>query len=258
MPTFGSLFAGIGGMDLGLERAGWECRWQVESDEWCQSILARHWPQVRRYGDVKELTGMSSNPLTLWPEDSPANQSRSRGRGRRKPTNGGSGPTSPVFLAFYDPDSRCWRTYQGSLTQTEDQPLATFSGTWPRSGSMQSGSAYQRPPLVPLTSVIGSSSWPTPTTADAFTDKLKSSQQKEGSVNLSQAVKMWPTPTASDATGGPGSSGRQGGDNLRTAVDGSLNPTWVEWLQGFPLGWTESEDSVTPSSRNRSSGSDAD
>lgn len=55
MPTFGSLFAGIGGMDLGLERAGWECRWQVEIDEFCRSVLTKHWPDVTRYGDIREV-----------------------------------------------------------------------------------------------------------------------------------------------------------------------------------------------------------
>ncbi|MGN6216540.1 MAG: hypothetical protein ACTHN7_06225, partial [Solirubrobacterales bacterium] len=82
--------------------------------------------------------------------------------------------------------------------------------------------------------------------------------------------RSWPTPTRSDSLGGPGkSSSRQGGDNLRTAVarepifptpiasntkaehkrsagrpprsygtTGPLNPEWVEWLMGFPAGWT--------------------
>jgi DNA (cytosine-5)-methyltransferase 1 len=53
MLTFGSLFAGIGGFDLGLERAGMECRWQVEIDGYASSVLARRWPHVTRWGDVR-------------------------------------------------------------------------------------------------------------------------------------------------------------------------------------------------------------
>ena len=55
MITFGSLFAGIGGFDLGLERAGMVCKWQVEIDPFCQKVLAKHWPHVARYGDVREV-----------------------------------------------------------------------------------------------------------------------------------------------------------------------------------------------------------
>lgn len=53
--TFGSLFAGIGGFDLGFERAGMQCLWQVEKDAWCRSILAKHWPHVERYEDVCDV-----------------------------------------------------------------------------------------------------------------------------------------------------------------------------------------------------------
>ena len=53
MLTFGSLFAGIGGIDLGLERAGMRCAWQVEIDDYCRRVLAKHWPNVRRYDDVR-------------------------------------------------------------------------------------------------------------------------------------------------------------------------------------------------------------
>lgn len=51
----GSLFSGIGGFDLGFERAGFEIAWQVEIDPFCQAVLARHWPTVRRYDDVRTI-----------------------------------------------------------------------------------------------------------------------------------------------------------------------------------------------------------
>lgn len=51
----GSLFAGIGGFDLGLERAGFKISWQVEIDPYCQRVLAKHWPNVQRYGDIRAI-----------------------------------------------------------------------------------------------------------------------------------------------------------------------------------------------------------
>lgn len=54
MLTFGSLFAGIGGIDLGLERSGMVCRWQVEIDDYATRVLAKHWPNVPRFRDVRD------------------------------------------------------------------------------------------------------------------------------------------------------------------------------------------------------------
>ena len=51
--TFGSLFAGIGGFDLGFERAGMVCKWQVEINDYANKVLEKHWPEVYRHGDVR-------------------------------------------------------------------------------------------------------------------------------------------------------------------------------------------------------------
>lgn len=52
-----SLFAGIGGFDLGFELAGFQTVAQVENDDYCNKILEHHFPQAKRYGDIREVTG---------------------------------------------------------------------------------------------------------------------------------------------------------------------------------------------------------
>ena len=116
--------------------------------------------------------------------------------------------------------------------------------------------------------------WKTPVAADSANRKMYVNSR--GEPNLSGQVKLYPSPKASDSKGsGPAGSksaehdlmknnlkgivmyttpvaadahGTNGGNNgrsLRTDVAGQLNPTWVEWLMGFPIGWTDLNASET-------------
>lgn len=63
--TVGSLFSGIGGLELGLERAGMRVVWQVERDPYCLRILARHWPDAFRHDDIRTAGAHNLEPVDL-------------------------------------------------------------------------------------------------------------------------------------------------------------------------------------------------
>jgi len=186
------------------------------------------------------------------------------------------------WSAKYDPATCSWNKSQLSLPMMEGEPLADTSQDWPRSGLIVSGTAYPLAPLVRIISEIGSGLWPTMLARDQHTiAKVKRGANSPGGTPLSVAAAMWPTP--SGPAGGQTSRGgkRKGelllggavkmwppvaagdshiaapnqntsslGRSLRRQTDsGSLNPTWVEWLMGFPLGHTVLKDSATQSSR---------
>ena len=167
-----------------------------------------------------------------------------------------SGEVGPVFglkcgelLGTYDPDSLSLRTLEQSLIEDWIPCLRTL----PRSGWMRNGRIYEQATWMHRTEESVSGSWRTPASREPgiSTDRL---QTKDGQpvrigeraydkktgrlaqVGLPQQVKMWPTPREfmyKDATIDRGKG------NLGETVGGQLNPMWVEWLQGYPLGWTE-------------------
>jgi len=73
----GSLFAGIGGFDLGFDRAGIETRWQVEIEPFCRAVLASRFPAAKRLEDIKECH--ASRKLTSSRRASPARMFQSLG-----------------------------------------------------------------------------------------------------------------------------------------------------------------------------------
>ena len=80
------MFAGIGGLELGLERAGMSVRWQVEIDDYATRVLEKHWPRVRRWRDIKTFPP-NTNSNELWNE--PGGRCGESGADPTKPSGDG-------------------------------------------------------------------------------------------------------------------------------------------------------------------------
>lgn len=99
---------------------------------------------------------------------------------------------------------------------------------------------------------------PTPTASDGSRGPVMYSG---GNPSLNLFSRMFPTPIARDSRSYRGARrvpNSEGSEPLVVRVGGTLNPRWVEWLMGFPDGWTDLGLSATPSSRKSRSGSGGD
>jgi hypothetical protein len=141
----------------------------------------------------------------------------------------------PASFAKYSPQTSSWKTRQCSLLGD----LEPYSETWPRWGSMRDGECLEHiTPELP-TSEKEFGFWPTIRASDG---------ERGGRGDLIQAVrgnpnrhfKMYSTPVADD-TGHRKKRYAQGGTALSMQVGGQLNPTWIEWLMGWPSRWTALE-----------------
>jgi len=206
-----------------------------------------------------------ASPARIFPLQVEAQGWRANGRGSGRRWRGS--------YAKFNPDLRLWKIRQCS----PGEDLTGCSWTWPKWGIMQDGVCSALTMLARPTSENESGYWPTPAARDwkdsgstqgarkspnlgtavhwptpcamepkkdlcRYLEILKKPRVERGGghgMNLGTAV-HWPTPTRSDYSG-PGQSPKcQGGENLRTSVGGTLNPNWVEWLMGWPIGWTDS------------------
>ena len=161
---FGSLFSGIGGMDKGLEDSGMGCVFQVESNEFCQYVLKKMYPDTEIYGDIKEWI----KTLTFSAGDSPALPlvMRPVQQENSRKMKDGSGLSS--FKQFASlPQNGYWlkMSQAFSLPGMEDY-LGEYSETWPQSGMMQNGVVFELPPWDFPTTEKDFSLLPTPMASD--------------------------------------------------------------------------------------------
>jgi len=98
MPNFASFFSGIGGIDLGFERAGFEVKFQCEIEPFCKSILKQHWPDnVARFSDIRDVD-LADIPLSdVWAGGFPC---QDVSVARMGPRAGLKGKKSGLFFEF--------------------------------------------------------------------------------------------------------------------------------------------------------------
>ena len=175
------LFSGIGGFSLGLERAGMRTVAFCEIDPYCRRVLAKHWPDVPVYDDVRTLTAArlvadAAGIDEQWskpernkprrPQTAAGNSgidvicggfpcqdiSASPARAQALPASAlAYGKSTPELLGRFDPATRSLKTSQLCFLEGSE----TFSSTFPRSGTMRNGTVYVLPMLVPHTGGTG-------------------------------------------------------------------------------------------------------
>jgi hypothetical protein len=154
------------------------------------------------------------NDLTLFAVDTLASHSAQQANEAAQTTHDTYGQQCTTPFAYYDLDTRSWKTYEGICLWGSIE----FSATWPKSGMTQSGKSFQQPPLVRHTKETGYSLWPTPTTQEwehkdaKFNDKnrrVSKNGKSSHSMCLADAVQKWPTPTVDDSKNVTRKSGSQ-------------------------------------------------
>jgi DNA (cytosine-5)-methyltransferase 1 len=156
----------------------------------------------------------------------------------------GCGEKWRASFTKYNPDSRLWKTHQCSLVED----LESFSETWPQWGLMRNGECWEQRTLEQTIRGIGYGL--SPDNVKAF--HTPNTTGLDGGSNSRKALKKrmenWPTPKVQDSRHAKMRHLKELDNhwksNLGEVVSaqvngGSLNPTWVEWLMGWPLEWTD-------------------
>ena len=219
------------------------------SDAWTHRLTSLN--KTGSSGTLAQELASGFLPSNYSPVGSLANLTPLLANVRHLVTSVTYGESAPGLQRSFDLGGPCLKTCRDFYRARAEHFSPAFSVTWPRWGIAWDGGYGELTMLEPFTDATGFSSWPTAKEQDSRGGDAKN---KQGGIGLATAVKMWPTPTGRDHKDGTSANGRE--DILGQAVNpskesGALNPRWVEWLMGFPDGWTVLEPSEMPSSRSK-------
>ena len=272
-----SLCTGIGGLDLAAEWAGFETVAQCEIDEYASRVLAKNFRGVPNLHDIRTVTnerlaefGIDRREITVISAGFPCQpySLAGKGRGDRDERDLWSevarvvGEIRPKWFVGENTPGLFARSNQRYFRRVLDDLAALgYSVGWGIWGACDVGAAHKRDRVFIMAHADGENhgggqvfqeNFPTPTVADSKNVGFNGSHQ----FNLHKYVALFPTP---QATSWGCSGARERLKRLETEGEitemerkamsagngGKLNPTWVEWLMGFPLGWTGCDASGT-------------
>lgn len=225
-----SLFTGIGGIDLAAEWAGFRTVGQCEFADYPTKVLEKHWPDVLRWRDVRDVTRDSIHKaeigeITLLSGGFLANRTVAQGNALLLTMSAICGANLHESFAKLDQDG-CWeRMYQGCSQVRMDGFSDEFLETWPAWGTMQAGECFLLSPqedaisasdvsLLPTPCAVSGLAWSRTRKSDVLPYLKKLFGQSERSIHTVYFLLL----------------------SRKSAKEAAQ---FLEMMMGFPLRWTE-------------------
>jgi len=262
-PTHLDLFSGIGGFALAAGWAGFKTIGFCEIEPYCQAVLKKHWPQVPIHSDIRKLQGKKYRGCSLLTGGFPCQPYSLAGKRRGKNDDRHLWPEMFRIIQEAEPSWIIGENVAGIIGMELERVLIDLeSENYETQCFIIPACAVNAPHKRERIWIVANrngeglegQSW------HEICEREREREREIGSIAKNRVLDLWPTPSASEhkyRLKGKTQASKcleamaRIGDISKTPVGkgGGLNPAFVEWLMGYPEGWTELKDWATPSSR---------
>ncbi len=235
-----SLFSGIGGLDLGLERAGMEIVAHSEINPYASKVLAKHWPSVPNLGDISTITAWPTVDVIAGGFPCQDVSVAGRGAGIHEGTRSGLWSEYVRAIREIRPRYVIVENVAALRSRGLDRVLADlascgFDAEWDCIPAGAVGAPHVRDRIFVIAHARN----------DAAASRWTASTMANGSSSRPGAI-------TGSSHEDEHRTGRKSITSLAVLLrlahpgGGERNPEWSEWYMGFPVGWTDCEPSATP------------